>query len=203
MTDDYEAGDDLYRVLDPDGAVVGAVPDLADETLVDMYRDMRLTRHFDTRAVSLQRQGRMGTYAPGAGQEAAQVGSTYALRETDWIVYQYREHGAVAARDLIPEYLLYWMGHEVGNEALADLRVAPLNITIADQIPHAVGMAFGIPLSSTSWPVNTATTSSIASASLVSTSTMRAWAWSDRRMARCVISGRSMSSGNDRSNLSK
>jgi len=146
VTDDYEAGEDLYRVLDPDGSVVGPVPDLDDETLLSIYRDMRLTRHFDARVVSLQRQGRLGTYAPGAGQEGAQVGSTYALRDEDWIVYQYREHGAVAARELLPEYLAYWMGHEAGNAALAEMNVAPLNITIADQIPHAVGMAWAAKL---------------------------------------------------------
>jgi pyruvate dehydrogenase E1 component alpha subunit len=111
-----------------------------------MYRDMKLTRHFDERAVSLQRQGRMGTYAPAAGQEASQVGSTHALRDGDWIVYQYREHGAVTVRGLTPDYLVYWMGHEHGNASLVDQHIAPLNITIADQIPHAVGMAWGAKL---------------------------------------------------------
>jgi len=36
-----------------------------------MYRKLKLARHFDQRAVSLQRQGRMGTYPPMAGQEGA------------------------------------------------------------------------------------------------------------------------------------
>ncbi len=38
-------------------------------TLVEMYEQMRLARRFDERAVSLQRQGRMGTYPPLSGQE--------------------------------------------------------------------------------------------------------------------------------------
>ena len=134
--------DDVTRVLDPDGEVVGDVPDLSDETLVEMYRDMRLVRRFDERAVSLQRQGRLGTYAPVAGQEAASVASTHALTDDDWVVYQYREHGAVAVRGLTPAYLTYWMGHENGNAALVEDRIAPLNISIASQIPHAVGMAW-------------------------------------------------------------
>lgn len=54
-----------------------------------MYEDMTFTRHFDERAVSLQRQGRVGTYPPVAGQEAAQVASTYALESTDWILPTY------------------------------------------------------------------------------------------------------------------
>jgi pyruvate dehydrogenase E1 component alpha subunit len=143
--DHYDEAD-FVRTLDPDGAVVGDVPDLTDDRLLAIYRDMVLTRHFDERMVSLQRQGRIGTYAPAVGQEASQVGSTHALREQDWLLYQYREHGAVAVRGLSPAYLAYWMGHERGNASLVDQHVAPLNITIADHIPHAVGMAWGAKL---------------------------------------------------------
>jgi pyruvate dehydrogenase E1 component alpha subunit len=143
--DHYDEAD-FVRTLDPEGRVVGDVPDLSDDRLLAMYRDMKLTRHFDERAVSLQRQGRVGTYAPAIGQEASQVGSTHALCGDDWIVYQYREHGAVVARGLTPDYLVYWMGHEHGNASLVDRHIAPLNITIADQIPHAVGMAWGAKL---------------------------------------------------------
>jgi pyruvate dehydrogenase E1 component alpha subunit len=134
--------EEMVRVLDDEGRPVGEPPDLDEETLRGMYRDMRFARRFDERAVSLQRQGRMGTYAPLAGQEGSQIGSTYALADEDWIVYQYREHGAVVVRGMTPAYLLYWMGHEVGNAELVDDRIAPLNITIADQIPHAVGLAW-------------------------------------------------------------
>ncbi len=142
------APDDPYRVLDEDGRVVegATVPDIDDETLVRMYREMRTARHFDKRMVSLQRQGRIGTYSPLAGQEAAQVASTHALREDDPITYQYREHGAVVVRGLIPEYVRYWMGYESGNAALADLHVMPLNISIAGHIPHATGMAWAAKL---------------------------------------------------------
>jgi pyruvate dehydrogenase E1 component alpha subunit len=140
---DYDP-DDFVRVLDEEGRVVdeGAMPDLDDETLVGMYRDMRLTRHFDERAINIQRQGRIGTFASGAGQEGAQVGSTHALADDDWILYQYREHGAVVVRGLDAGYLEYWMGHESGNASLADKHVFPLNIAIADHLPHAVGMSW-------------------------------------------------------------
>ena len=136
--------DGLVRVLDADGHLVEGreEPTLSDERLVGMYRDMRLSRHFDERAVSLQRQGRIGTYAPLAGQEGSQIGSTYALAEDDWILYQYREHGAIVARDALEAYLPYWVGYEQGNADIADANVFPLNITIADHIPHAVGMAW-------------------------------------------------------------
>ena len=71
------APDDLVRVLDADGEVVAPelLPDLDDGTLRDIYCDMRFCRRFDERMTALQRRGRVGTYAPLAGQEAAQIGS--------------------------------------------------------------------------------------------------------------------------------
>ncbi|WP_254762109.1 pyruvate dehydrogenase (acetyl-transferring) E1 component subunit alpha [Natrinema marinum] len=140
--------DDRIRVLDPDGTVVAPdlEPDLAAETLRSMYRDMRFSRRFDERMISLQRQGRLGTYASLAGQEGSQIGSTYALADDDMLSFQYREHGAVAARGMPWEYLLYWMGHEDGNAALAEVEVFPLNISIGGHLPHAVGWAWAAKL---------------------------------------------------------
>ena len=142
------APDDRVRVLDPEGNVVEAatVPDLSDEELMSMYREMRLARRSDERAISLQRQGRLGTYPSLAGQEGAQIASAHALLADDWVHYQYREHGVVAVRGLAPEYLHYWMGHESGNAWLAERNVFPVNIAIGTQIPHATGMAWAAKL---------------------------------------------------------
>jgi pyruvate dehydrogenase E1 component alpha subunit len=132
------------QILDEDGHVrEGAtVPDVEDDRLVAMYEQMKFARHLDERATSLHRQGRMGTYPPLAGQEAAQVASTHAFDDDDWLLYQYREHGVPIVRGLSHEYLLYWMGHETGNEWLADRHVFPVNISIAGHLPHATGMAW-------------------------------------------------------------
>ncbi|WP_049982364.1 thiamine pyrophosphate-dependent dehydrogenase E1 component subunit alpha [Halorubrum sp. BV1] len=138
------ADEDVVRVLDADGRPLpdATVPDLTDDRFRAIYRDLVVTRRFDERAVSLQRQGRIGTYAPCAGQEGSAVGSTHALADRDLISYQYREHGAIVVRDLLTEYLPYWMGHEVGTEAIAAGNVFPLNIGIAAHIPHAVGASW-------------------------------------------------------------
>ena len=137
------APDDRVRVLDEDGAVVGDLPDLTDDELLDMYREMRLGRHFDKRAVSLQRQGRMGTYAPQSGQEAAQVGSAHALGEDDWLFPSYREHVAAHARGVdLSDIFRYWMGDERGNAREGGVNVFPVAVPIATQIPHAVGFAW-------------------------------------------------------------
>jgi len=136
---------DRVQVLDEAGQVLdgATVPDLDDETFVDLYRLMRLARHFDERAVSLQRQGRMGTFPPLAGQEAAQVASALALAPEDWIFPSYREHGAILARGLsMKRTLLYWMGDEHGNQMPEDLNVFTVSVPIATQIPHATGAAW-------------------------------------------------------------
>jgi pyruvate dehydrogenase E1 component alpha subunit len=53
---------------------------------------MRFSRLLDSKCVSRQRQGRLGTYPPATGQEAAIVGTALALdTDRDWIVPQYRE----------------------------------------------------------------------------------------------------------------
>ena len=134
---------DRVQVLDEDGRVrEGAtVPDIDDDSLVAMYREMRLARHFDARAVSLQRQGRMGTYPPLSGQEAAQVGSAMALSDGDWMFPSYREHAATHVRGVgLERTLRYWMGDERGN-ALDDVNVFPVAVPIATQVVHATGAA--------------------------------------------------------------
>ncbi|MDL5363041.1 pyruvate dehydrogenase (acetyl-transferring) E1 component subunit alpha [Halalkalicoccus sp. NIPERK01] len=137
------------QVLADDGSVLedAAVPDIGDEEVVEIYRQMRLARHFDQRAVSLQRQGRMGTYPPLSGQEGAQVASAHALDESDWLFPSYREHGAGLVRGLsLERTLLYWMGHEDGNAIPEEANIFTVAVPIASQIPHAVGYAWAAKL---------------------------------------------------------
>ena len=139
--------DDRIGFLAPDGTLQNDYePSLSDDELLSLYADMKLGRHFDDRMVSLQRQGRLGTYAPMAGQEGSGFGSMYALEDADWLLYQYREHAAPIVRGFPPEYLHYWAGHESGHDALADERVFPLNICIGDHIPHATGLGMAADL---------------------------------------------------------
>lgn len=74
--------------------------------LLQMYRDMVLARVFDTWMVRLQRMGKVAAYTSSEGQEAAVVGSTYALRPDDWIFPTYRETGAYIARRVPLELLI-------------------------------------------------------------------------------------------------
>ena len=69
-----------------------------DEALVDVYRLMVLARVTDERCLMLQRQGRIGFYAPLMGQEAAQIGASRALAPQDWVFPAYRELAVALAR---------------------------------------------------------------------------------------------------------
>ena len=136
---------DRVQVLDVDGQLVegAAPPDLDDETLMEMYRTMRLARRYDERAVSLQRQGRMGTYPPMAGHEASQVASAMALGPDDWVFPSFREHAVMLALGLpMKQTLRYWMGNESGNQIPDDLSIFPVCVPLATQIPHATGAAW-------------------------------------------------------------
>jgi len=134
-----------YRVLDVDGSVVpgASVPPLSDDELLAIYREMRLSRAFDGHAVRLQREGRMGTYPPLEGQEAAQVGSAHALAAEDLVVPSFREHGVSMVRGFpLDRILRYWMGDSRGAVPPEGANVFVPSVPIGTHVPHAVGAAW-------------------------------------------------------------
>jgi pyruvate dehydrogenase E1 component alpha subunit len=132
-----------FQILDAEGHLDRDLePDLPPDALRHLYRTMVLSRQLDLRMLSLQRQGRMGTFAPLMGQEAAQVGSAFALEPTDWMVPSFREAAAYLLRGMpVKQILLYYMGREEGNIIPDGHRDLPVNIPVASQLPHAVGLA--------------------------------------------------------------
>ncbi len=132
---------DTVRFVSPKGEVVGELP-ISDEELLAGYEAVARARHFDERAVVLQRQGRLGVYAPYRGQEAAQVGTAMALLPSDWMVPSYRETAAALTHGLPhSQLLLYWRAHAEGWNYPEGVRVLPFYIPIATQLLHAVGLA--------------------------------------------------------------
>ncbi|MFP4390797.1 MAG: thiamine pyrophosphate-dependent enzyme [Desulfococcaceae bacterium] len=98
---------EYLSILEPDGTVDSdLVPDLSEERLMELYRAMVLGRQFDARQLNLQRQGRIGTFAPVTGQEAAQIGAVAALKETDWMAPSFRETAAQIFRGQSMEAVL-------------------------------------------------------------------------------------------------
>ena len=118
--------------------------DLGEKDLLELYRLMVITRRVDKEAVNLQRQGQLGVYASCMGQEAAQIGSAYALEERDWVFPTYREHGVALTREVDPAALLHvWRGTWLGLHDIYETRFALQTIPIATQALHAVGFAMG------------------------------------------------------------
>src|SRR2546427_11174677 len=94
-------------ILDGDGKLDAKLdPKLAPNDLKRLYRAMVLGRRLDERMLKLQRQGRIGTFAPIKGQEAAQIGSAFTLRPADWLVPSFPETGALPRRGLPNEKAL-------------------------------------------------------------------------------------------------
>lgn len=115
-----------------------------DEELVRMfYYNMLRIRTFDRKAINLQRQGRLGTYAPFEGQEASQVGSALALGRNDWVFPTYRDHGATLTygADMVRAFL-YWNGRVEGCVPPEGKNIFPPAVPIATQLPHAAGAAW-------------------------------------------------------------
>lgn len=134
------------QILKPDGTLNEHMEldgDMDADTAVSMFRWMVLTRTFDRKSIHLQRQGRIGTYAPYEGQEAAQVGSALALSPDDWLFPTYRDHAAMMTHghDLY-RIILYWMGRIEGCVPPEGKHILPPSVPIATQIPHAVGAAW-------------------------------------------------------------
>ena len=142
-------GPDPVRMLGPDGELVeGAEPSMEVSQVEEAMRLMVLSRAVDDRAVGLQRQGRLGAYSPVVGQEASVTGSAMALDpDRDWVVPQYRELPAYLHQGLPLERLfLQWTGHVEGGHIPESVRMLPIQISIAAQIPQAAGLAWGLRL---------------------------------------------------------
>src|SRR5262245_19797781 len=131
--------------LAPDGTIISKPPAFAADTtsLISLYRAMVLTRTFDLKAVSLQRTGRLGTYAVSLGQEAVSVGVASAMREEDVLLPSYRDNGSLLWRGVrMEEILLYWGGDERGNYSSGQRHDFPFCVPVGSQAPHAAGVAY-------------------------------------------------------------
>ena len=133
-------------ILDSDGKLDTKLePKLSPDELKRLYRAMVLGRRLDERMLKLQRQGRIGTFAPIKGQEASQIGSVFTLKPTDWMVPSFRETAVMLWRGWpIERILSLFAGRLEGSQPGPEQRDLPITIPVATQLPHAVGIAYGI-----------------------------------------------------------
>ncbi|MEJ1194703.1 thiamine pyrophosphate-dependent enzyme [Pseudarthrobacter sp. CCNWLW207] len=119
---------------------------LTPDELRELYSLMVTVRHLDTSAVAWQRQGIIPGYAPELGQEAAQVGSGYAVDlSRDFVFPTYREMGV--ARAMGVDMVSYMATHKAtwhgGLYNPLESRLAPIQAVVAGSVLHAVGWAHG------------------------------------------------------------
>jgi pyruvate dehydrogenase E1 component alpha subunit len=135
------------QILDEEGRADPQLdPQLPDDQMVKLYRAMLLARSVDQRMLKLQRQGRIGTFGPNTGQEAAHVGPAFAMEPQDWFVGAFRELGARLLRgEPVVNGFLFHNGFEEGN-VIDDNRgnLLPISIIVSAQTLHAVGIAHAL-----------------------------------------------------------
>jgi len=148
---DFSSEFPLFQILDENGTPnEKLMPKLSKEEMLKMYELMVLARVFDETAYQLQREGRILTFAPLKGQEAAQIGTALALKKDDWMFPSFRENGAYLVRGMPAEMLYqYWSGDERGNKIPNDLKCFTVSVPVGTQILHAVGAAWAEKLKKT------------------------------------------------------
>jgi pyruvate dehydrogenase E1 component alpha subunit len=130
-------------ILDAQGKVDAKLePKLEAAFLLKLYRAMVLGRRFDERLLALQRQGRIGTFAPISGQEASQLGAVAALEDTDWMVPSFRETAAEIWRGRpLESVILAFGGYNEGADIDPGHNM-PVSVPVGSQMLHAVGIAW-------------------------------------------------------------
>jgi pyruvate dehydrogenase E1 component alpha subunit len=138
---------ETFQILNEQGEVVNAsaMPDLSDDELKELMRRMVYTRILDQRSISLNRQGRLGFYAPTAGQEASQIASHFALEKEDFILPGYRDVPQIVWHGLpLYQAFLFSRGHFQGNQIPEGVNVLSPQIIIGAQYVQAAGVALGM-----------------------------------------------------------
>ena len=139
-------------VLDSDLAAK-ALEELGEDRVMQMYRDMLFMRRFEEQAGRQYQMGKIKGFCHlYIGQEAVSVGSINALRDDDYVITAYREHGHALARGLDPNGIMAELfgkasgtsGGKGGSMHLFDVDkhfYGGWGI-VGGHIPTAAGMAF-------------------------------------------------------------
>lgn len=147
-----------YQYLNEASDISADCPALAQdkESLLTLYRLMVLVRIIDTKAIALQRTGKLGTYPSTKGQEAVFVGVGHAMQKKDLFVPYYRDIGTLIQRGVkLSQILLYWGGDERGNVYGNGNEDFPYSVPVGSQPLHAAGAAYAMKFQKTKQAVLT------------------------------------------------
>ncbi|NVY95703.1 thiamine pyrophosphate-dependent dehydrogenase E1 component subunit alpha [Lactobacillus sp. DCY120] len=136
---------DPIQVVDQNAKVIDqeTFKSFSDEQLVEFMKKMVWERALHEQTMNFSRQGRMGFYAPTAGEEATEMGTVMAMKAQDYLLPAYRDvpqliqHGATVA-----EAYLWSRGHVRGNEFSA--RALMPQIIIGAAYLETAGVAMGL-----------------------------------------------------------
>ena len=140
---------EYLQYLKPDGTLASELPPAVAnaEALLPLFKRMLFVRTFDTKAIALQRTGKLGTYAACLGHEATHVGIGASMQPEDVFAPSYREYGAQFERGVKPrDVLMYWGGDERGSDFDGPQHDLPWCVPIATQCLHAAGAALAFKL---------------------------------------------------------
>ncbi len=140
---------EYLQCLKPDGTLAGPLPPAVDDPakLVPLLKRMLFVRTFDTKAIALQRTGKLGTYAACLGHEATHIGIGASMTPDDVFAPSYREYGTQFMRGVKPrDVLMYWGGDERGNDFEVPRNDYPWCVPISTQCLMAAGAALSFKL---------------------------------------------------------
>jgi len=149
--------DEIVQYLSPEGELLpGRDAPLPDAEVRRLYLAMSRIRLLDERMTMLQRQGRIGFYIGGTGEEAAIIGPVAALRASDWLFPCYRENGGYLLRGMPLQRFMDNLFGNANDPALGrqmpnhiswrQANVTSVSSPIGTQIPQAVGAAYAAKL---------------------------------------------------------
>jgi 2-oxoisovalerate dehydrogenase E1 component len=88
---------------------------LDNDTLLSFYRKLLLPRMVEEKMLILLRQGRIGKWFSGIGQEAIAVGSTLAMADDEYILPMHRNLGVFTTRNIpLSRLMAQWQGKPSG-----------------------------------------------------------------------------------------
>lgn len=134
---------EYLQILDENARVdKKLMPSISSAQIKKMYEIMILTRMFDEKAVKMQRQGRLGTYAQVKGQEACQIPATLLMQKQDIAFPAFREHALFLGLGFPPETLYQaWGGDERAMKVSRKYNLFPISVPVGSHLLHAVGAA--------------------------------------------------------------